>query len=175
MHGMRGSKAGTSEDIAGWTWFGGVRLGRDHGTVFGTVIMKNKSSGRRLASGRDTQEHTTAVQVARDAIALLLKRLPAAFPSSPTSPVHVVTLAILHQCLASLAPLSVVEPTQPTVLIPVHLCAASLAHREHFGADVSTAVGYCTARMACALMGGEKATTCRRPCGGVCAAPPSRP
>lgn len=63
-----------------------------------------------------------------------------------------VTLAILHQCLNSLSPLSVVEPTQPTVLIPVHLCTASLAHREHFGADVSTAAGYCTARMACALM-----------------------
>ena len=127
-----------------------------------------------MASGSDTPMHAAAVQVARDSIAQLLAQLPALFTSSPMGPVHVLTLALLRQCGDSLAPGLVQEQTQPTVLIPTHMFAASIAHQEHAGVHLSEAVGYCTARMACALMAATVSGDLPKPCGHVFAALPSR-
>ena len=49
MHGMRARKKGGSEDLAEWAWFGGVRIGKDRDTVFGTMVMK---SGKTSRSGQ---------------------------------------------------------------------------------------------------------------------------
>lgn len=165
-----GRRTGDSEDVSDESWFGmySINVVKESGatkaneaatslhgrsattaTAAGTVRIRPKpAAARRVAFG--SFQEPAALQVARDAVALLLARMPATFSDAPVNTVHLLTMAVVDQCCLTI---ETGDRLQPMILLPVYMYCAVRAYREQYSdGNASKAVGYGAGQHGCVLM-----------------------